>query len=92
MLYSTTHWRPLVNGYSGGEPSEYQLLETSLQDVRARPDRAWQALVNSAATHVVVHEALFVRDDGPSLTAWMTERGGREVARFGADVVVELPR
>ena len=91
-FYSTLHWKPLVNGYSGGEPSEYQLLETSLQDVRARPDRAWQALVNSAATHVVVHEALFVRDDGPSLTAWMTERGGREVVRFGADVVVELPR
>jgi hypothetical protein len=92
MFYSTLHWRPLVNGYSGGEPSDYELLETSLQDVRARPDRAWQALVDSAATHVVVHEALFVRDDGPSLTAWMTERGGREVARFGADVVVELPR
>ena len=92
MFYSTLHWKPLVNGYSGGEPSDYELLETSLQDVRARPDRAWQALVDSRATHVVVHEASFVRDDGPSLTAWITKHGGREVARFGADVVVELPR
>jgi hypothetical protein len=92
MFYSTLHWKPLVNGYSGGEPSDYQLLETSLQDVRTRPDRAWQALVDSRATHVVVHEALFVRDDGPTLTDWITKRGGREVARFGADSVVELPR
>jgi hypothetical protein len=49
-------------------------------------------LVDSGATHVVVHEALFVRDDGPTLTDWITKRGGREVARFGADSVVELPR
>jgi hypothetical protein len=92
MFYSTLHWKPLVNGYSGGEPSDYQLLETSLQDVRTRPDRAWQALIDSRATHVIVHEALLVRDEGPSLTAWITKRGGREVARFGADAVVELPR
>ena len=92
MFYSTRHWKPLVNGYSGGEPPDYELLETSLQDIRTRPDRAWQALLDSKATHVIVHEALFVRDNEPSLTAWITKRGGREVARFGADAVVELPR
>ena len=92
MFYSTQHWKPLVNGYSGGEPPDYELLDTSLQDITTRPDRAWQALLDSRATHVVVHEALFVRDEGPSLTAWITARGGREVARFGGDAVVELPR
>jgi hypothetical protein len=92
MFYSTRHWKPLVNGYSGGEPPDYELLDTSLQDITTRPDRAWQALLDSRATHVVVHEALFVRDEGPSLTAWITARGGREVARFGGDAVVELPR
>ena len=59
MFYSTLHWKPLVNGYSGGEPPDYELLDTSLQDVTTRPDRAWQALLDSRATHVVVHEALF---------------------------------
>jgi len=92
MFYSTLHWKPLVNGYSGGEPSDYDLLDTSLQDVATRPERAWRALVDTRATHAIVHEALFVRDDGPSLTAWITKHGGREVARFGADAVVELPR
>ncbi len=92
MFYSTRHWKPLVNGYSGGEPPDYELLDTRLQDITTRPDRAWQALLDSRATHVIVHEALFVRDEGPSLTAWIAARGGREVARFGGDAVVELPR
>ena len=92
MFYSTRHWKPLVNGYSGGEPPDYELLDTSLQDITTRPDRAWQALLDSRATHVIIHEALFVRDEGPSLTAWIAARGGREVARFGGDAVVELPR
>jgi hypothetical protein len=92
MFYSTLHWKPLVNGYSGGEPPDYELLDTSLQDIATRPDRAWQALLDSGATHAVVHETMFVRDEGPSLTAWITKRGGREVARFGGDSVVELPR
>ena len=92
MYAATLHWKPLVNGYSGGEPPDYELLDTSLQDIATRPDRAWQALLDSGATHVVVHETMFVRDEGPSLTAWITKRGGREVARFGGDSVVELPR
>jgi hypothetical protein len=92
MLYSTLHWKPLVNGYSGGEPPDYELLDTSLQDVTTRPDRAWQALVDSRATHVVVHEAFYKGDGGALLTRWIVGQGGREVVRFGADVVIEVPR
>lgn len=92
MFYSTRHWKPLVNGYSGGEPPDYELLDTSLQDVETRPDRAWRALLDSRATHVVVHEAMYTRDEGPVLTSWIVGRGGREVARFGGDTVIELPR
>jgi hypothetical protein len=92
MFFSTLHWKPLVNGYSGGEPPDYELLDTNLQDVATRPDRAWQALLDSRATHVVVHEGFFKGDGGALLTRWITGRGGREVARFGADAVIELPR
>ena len=41
MYYSTTHWRRLVNGYSGGEPREYQSLAEALKDTDPRPARAW---------------------------------------------------
>ena len=32
MFYSTTHWRPLVNGYSGGAPDQYGLWAERLKD------------------------------------------------------------
>jgi len=92
MFYSTLHWKPLVNGYSGGEPPDYELLDTSLQDVATRPDRAWQALLDSKATHVVVHEAFYTRNEGAFLSSWIAGQGGREVARFETDSVIELPR
>jgi hypothetical protein len=90
MFYSTLHWKPLVNGYSGGEPADYELLDTSLQDVPTRPDRAWHALLASKATHVVVHEALYAGDSGARLSGWIRSRGGSEVATFGTDRVFEI--
>jgi hypothetical protein len=92
MFYSTLHWKPLVNGYSGGAPADYQLLDTSLQDATTRPDRAWRALMDSRATHVVVHEALYAGDGGTRMSDWIRGRGGREVAEFGGDRVFVLPR
>jgi hypothetical protein len=91
MFYSTLHWRPLVNGYSGGTPPDYELLSTSLQEVRSSPERAWNALLASRASHVIVHEQ-FYRLGGAAVTAWIRGHGGREVARFGGDCVLELPR
>ena len=91
MFYSTLHWKPLVNGYSGGEPPDYELLDTSLQDVATRPDRAWQALLESKATHIVVHEALYAGDGGARISNWIRARGARETATFGRDKVFALP-
>jgi hypothetical protein len=91
MLYSTTHWRRLVNGYSGGEPAGYTFLSQSLQDVLTRPDRAWQALVESRATHAIVHENFYTGDRGPRISDWLRERGGREVGLFGSSRLFQLP-
>jgi hypothetical protein len=90
MFYSTLHWKPLVNGYSGGAPAEYELLDTSLQEVFARPDRAWRALVDSKATHVIVHESFYAGEAGPRISDWIRARGGREVAAFGTDRVFQI--
>jgi hypothetical protein len=87
MFYSTTHWRRLVNGYSGGAPADYGFLTEALKDADTRPDRAWQALAASAATHVVVHQGAYAGDRGQRLSVWLGGHGATEVAAFGPDRV-----
>ena len=91
MFYSTRHWRRLVNGYSGGAPVWYGLLTESLSDVGTRPDRAWDAVARSAATHLVVHEGFFQADFGRRVSQWARSHGAAEIATFGSDRVFALP-
>ena len=91
MFYSTAHWKPLVNGYSGGSPAEYGLLDQTLRDALIRSDRAWQALVETRATHAIVHEAAYAGDRGPRMSAWLRSRGAREIAAFGPDRIFQIP-
>ena len=90
MFYSTRHWKPLVNGYSGGMPEGYNTLNFSLQDALDRPDRAWQALLQSGATHVVVHEAFYEERRGRAIADWLRSRGAQELASFGGDHVFQI--
>ena len=90
MFYSTTHWRRLVNGYSGGAPPDYGLLTASLADVAARPDRAWDLLAASRATHAIVHEAFYANGGGRRVSDWLRARGAGEIAAFGGDRVFAL--
>ncbi len=82
MFFSTRHWKPLVNGYSGGAPAAYGQLDQDLQDFVARPERAWQALVATGATHAIVHEQFYAERRGRAVTAWLRAQGAREVASF----------
>jgi len=90
MLYSTTHWRPLVNGYSGGAPAEYERLDQSLQDLSTRPEPAWQALVATQASHVIVHEALYANGRGRRASDWLQSHGAQEIAAFGFDRIFRI--
>jgi len=90
MFYSTTHWRRLVNGYSGGEPPSYEFLNESLKDAAIRPDRAWQAIADSTATHVIVHEGFYTTDAGRRLSDLLRAHSAREIAIFRGDRVFEL--
>jgi hypothetical protein len=58
------HWRRLVNGYSGGAPAQYSLWAERFKDVLDRPQSSWQAVVESRATHIVVHEGSYVDGRG----------------------------
>jgi hypothetical protein len=90
MFYSTVHWRRLVNGYSGGAPAQYGLWADRLEDVLDRPHPAWQAVVESGATHIVVHEGGYAQGLGRQISEWVRAHGGRELAVFGSDRVFSV--
>jgi hypothetical protein len=91
MLHSAAHWRPLLNGYSGGFPQSYAVNRAGLGRVLDDPAAAWRVLAGSGATHAIVHEDIFLKGDGARVSAWLASHGAREVAAFGADRLFELP-
>jgi hypothetical protein len=92
MFYSTMHWRRLVNGYSGGAPASYAVLNENLQNLVRLPERAWQAVTASGATHVIVHEGTYLDGQGGKVSDWLRDHGAHELFRFKADHLFELPR
>jgi len=90
MFYSTLHWKRLVNGYSGGAPLQYEFLSEAVKDVATRPDRAWQAIADSTATHAVVHEGAYLDERGRRFGDFFRAHGARDVGVFGTDRVFAL--
>ena len=91
MLYSAEHWRPLLNGYSGGFPPSYAVSRAGLGRVLEDPDTAWRVLAPSGATHAIVHEGIYLDGNGARVSNWLRAHGARQVAAFGEDVLFELP-
>jgi hypothetical protein len=90
MFYSTTHWQPLVNGYSGGAPDRYLLWAERLKEALDLPEPAWRAVTESGATHLIVHEAGYAGDRGRRISSWARAHGGQEVAAFGTDHLFKI--
>ena len=90
MFYALGHGRAIVNGYSGGAPTDYLLLSETLKDFPASPDRAWQAILASGATHVVLHEAGYEPGRGQQIAQRLASHGAREVAVFGPDHIFAI--
>ncbi len=91
MVYSTLHWKPLVNGYAGIEPRRYAQLRELL---RFFPSEESIAALRSIGTrYVVVHGKGF----GPNQWERMRQRmrtpaaqSLQEVATLAGDTVYEL--
>jgi hypothetical protein len=87
MYFSTYHWQPLVNGFTG-----YPAPESSAARATARrlPDPAALQLLR-ATTHlrwVVVHRAQL---DPAAQSAWnAVESRWHKAAEFGGDVVLDV--
>jgi len=91
MFYSTTHWRSLLNGYSGFFPVHYGRLTFALSEIARHPGLSLDALREMRATHVIVHEAAYLDAEGRETTTTLRDLGARELFRDAGDVLLALP-
>lgn len=92
VYYSTLHWRRLVNGFSGYAPMSYRERVELLRDPYADPEGAWQALLGSGATHVVVHGQAYHTWQPPAPDDWLLHQGARLMQTIASDRLYEVPR
>ena len=92
VYYSTVHWRPIVNGYSGFFPPQYGLLTTALSEIPRHADVSLEAIRASGATHAILHEGAYRDGEGEATAAVLRGAGAVELFRQGSDVLLRLPR
>ncbi len=90
VFYSTNHWHPLLNGYSGNFPLSYSVRGSLLRHPLESPELAWKSLIEDGTTHAVVHGSLYQNEEGTALGAWLLARGARLVGDFDGDRVFQL--
>ncbi|MEO8680456.1 MAG: hypothetical protein ABI665_15495 [Vicinamibacterales bacterium] len=83
VYYSTAHWKPITNGYSGSFPPGYKVRQARLQNVTKDPDASWQSLIDSGSTHAVVHRQAFAKpEDAATIEAWLTAHNASVIETF----------
>jgi hypothetical protein len=92
MYYSTVHWHPIVNGYSGVFPPTYGLLTTAFSEMPRHPDLSLDALRMSGVTHAIIHEGAYLDAEGTETSALLRGAGAVEILRDNSDVLLRLPR
>jgi hypothetical protein len=90
MVYSTLHWKPLVNGYAGIEPARYVRLR---ELARAFPSRELvDALREISVRYVVLHRGGYGPLQWPRIESRLPDFRDEivPIASFGEDTVYEL--
>jgi hypothetical protein len=90
VYYSTVHWKPIVNGYSGGFPQGYQARVAMFERIGERPEEAWAALKETGATHAIVHDTAFAPGEADVVKRWLDDHFAVEIARFDGDLLYDL--
>jgi hypothetical protein len=90
LFDSAHHWRRMLNGYSSWTPDAHTQLAVALRDPLRHAPEAVAALRAAGATHVVVHEAAWMRDKGPHVTQRLIEAGATPVGRAGEVALLAL--
>jgi len=78
MYFSVWHWLPMINGYSGFTPENYEPLMDGLRDFPA--PATIDLLRSSGVTHVTVNCALYVTGCEPILATIDASGSFRPVA------------
>lgn len=90
VFYSTVHWHPLLNGYSGHYPLSYSINGTHLRRPLDDPGQSWDTLMRSGATHAIVHGPYYQDEEGERIGSWLAEKGARLIGEFDGDKVFAL--
>ncbi len=89
MVYSTHHWRPLVNGYAGIEPASYQRLRALAHGF---PSEEFLAAIRATGVrHLVLHRGGYGPNQWGRIEGALPRFAGkalREVASFPGDIVL----
>ena len=89
MLYSTEHWRPIVNGYSGFIPSVYHEHLAALRNFPDEPSLAY--LRRIGVTHVAVHPGGFRHAAGQEqLRAMASSQALRPAINSGGFIIYKV--
>ena len=91
VYYAHVHWKPLINGYSGGFPQSYKVRAALLSRISEQGDAAWQALRDAGATHVIVHRRAFPSGQAAVAEVWLTSHGAHLLQQYGDDLLFALP-
>jgi hypothetical protein len=92
VFLSTRHGHPILNGYSGGFPASYDARVAVLGDPLVSGEGAWEALVSSGATCVVVHQWAFEGGNGAAFSGWLLSHGAVPLATFKGDRLFGIGR
>ncbi len=84
LYYSTFHWHPLLNGYSGFLPSWYPRLVVASREM---PDaNALDEFRHAGARYLVLHEEFYAQSRYAEIAAWLDRQPGVTlVARGGGE-------
>jgi hypothetical protein len=92
VYYTTVHWHPLANGYSGYFPPSFMRRVAVWRRPSRDPDAAWQAVRAGGITHVVVHGTAYRGSEEPAPDAWLISSGARLTGTFGEDRLYAVGR
>jgi hypothetical protein len=82
MYYSTLHWKPIANGYSGYAPPTWLELLRRFEE-RPLEDETIEFLLDLGITHVATHRTLFPQPEAiERMTTWERHWSDRPAPRI----------
>jgi hypothetical protein len=89
MLWSTAHWKPMVNGYSAFVPPLYGRLAENLADFKE--SAGFERLQQLGVRYVILHRNLYLRERALAIERDLDAQPGlRRVERTATETVYEL--